>query len=211
MIRVMIADDHALIRTGLKSLLHDTIDMSLACEAVNAQQTLELARIEKPDVLVLDIRMPDRSGYDILKNLKQEHPRLPILILSMVADPVLAIRILKSGGDGYITKDCIPEELVGAIRKVAAGEKYVSPALAVEMIVAGLDASSNRHPHEKLSEREFEVMRLIGRGRAAHEIAEELSISAKTVETYRSRMMEKMNFKSNAEIIRYTLQNNLID
>jgi two-component system invasion response regulator UvrY len=210
-IRVLVADDHALIRQGLKLVLADTPDLTLAGEADSAQQTLEMARSGSWDVLVLDIRLPDRSGYDILKVLKQEHPHLPILVLSMYADPEIAGRALRSGAAGYVTKESIPSELVTAIRKVASGGKYVSPALAGELLALGLNEAGRQAPHERLSEREFEVLRLIGSGRAAHEIAQELSISVKTVGTYRSRMMEKMNFRTTADVVRYALQNRLVE
>jgi DNA-binding NarL/FixJ family response regulator len=211
MIKVLIADDHALIRQGLKMVLADYPDILVTGEASNAQQTLELARMEAWDVLVLDIRLPDRSGYDILKDLRKEHPHQPILILSMYADPEMAVRALRSGAAGYITKESISEEVVIAIRKVATGEKYINPVLAVEMAVLSLGEPSSRPTYEQLSAREFEVLRLIGRGKATHEIAMELSISVKTVGTYRSRMMEKMNFLTNTDIIRYALQNKLIE
>jgi DNA-binding NarL/FixJ family response regulator len=210
-IRVLVADDHALIRQGLKAVLADTPDMAVAGEAESARQTLELARAGGWDVLVLDIRLPDRSGYDIIKVLRQEHPHLPILVLSMYADPEIAGRALRSGAAGYVTKESISGELVNAIRKVAGGGKYVNPALAGELLAFGLNESALQAPHERLSEREFEVLRLIGSGRASHEIAQELAISVKTVGTYRTRMMEKMNFHTTADVVRYALQNRLIE
>jgi len=207
MIRVLVADDHVLIRQGLRRVLADFPDMLVAGEAANAQQTLQMARAEAGDVLVLDIRLPDRSGYDILKVLKQEHPHLPVLVLSMYADVEIAAQALRAGAAGYVTKESIADELVTAIRKVAVGGKYVSPALAAEIVSASLGDSASA----RLSEREFEVLRLIGRGKAAHEIAQELSLSVKTVGTYRARMMQKMNFHTNAEVVKYALQKKLIE
>jgi two-component system invasion response regulator UvrY len=210
MIKVLIADDHPIVRQGLRQILSGIADMEVAGEAVNGQAALDQVRAGGWDVLVLDITMPDRSGFDILKELKYEQPHLPVLVLSIHAEEQLAVRVLKAGASGYLTKENAPEELVKAIRKVVSGGKYISPALA-ESLAFGLDVAANRPRYETLSDREFQVMQLIAHGKTLVEIAEELSLSAKTVSTYRTRLLEKLNLKSNAEIIRYALENGLIE
>jgi two-component system invasion response regulator UvrY len=208
MIKVLIADDHPIVRQGLKQILSDTPDLVVTGEAVNAQETLDQMRAGGWDVLVLDITLPDRSGFDILKELKHEQPELPILVLSIHAEEQLAVRALKAGASGYLTKENAPSELVKAIRKVVDGGRYVSQSLA-ESLALGLDAATERPPHEALSDREFQVMQLMASGQTLAEIAEELSLSAKTVSTYRSRLLQKMNLRSNAEIIRYAVEHEL--
>jgi two-component system invasion response regulator UvrY len=161
-------------------------------------------------VLVLDITMPDRSGFDILKELKYEQPDLPVLVLSIHAEEQFAVRVLKAGASGYLTKENAPAELIKAIRKVVSGGKYISRSLA-ESLAFGLDTASDQPRHEALSDREFQVMQLMAIGKTLTDIAEELSLSTKTVSTYRTRLLEKMNLKTNAEIIRYALENGLIE
>jgi DNA-binding NarL/FixJ family response regulator len=210
MIKVLIADDHPIVRQGLRQILAGTADMEVAGEAVNSQEALDQVRLGGWDVLVLDITMPGRSGFDILKELKYEQPDLPVLVLSIHAEEQLAVRVLKAGASGYLTKENAPEELVKAIRKVVSGGKYISPGLA-ESLAFGLDTAADRPRHEALSDREFQVMQLMASGKTLIEIAEELSLSAKTVSTYRTRLMEKLNLKSNAELMRYALENGLIE
>jgi DNA-binding NarL/FixJ family response regulator len=210
MIKVLIADDHPIVRQGLRQILAGTADMRVAGEAVNSQEALAQVRVGDWDVLVLDITMPGRSGFDILKELKYEQPHLPVLVLSIHAEEQLAVRVLKAGASGYLTKENAPEELVKAIRKVVSGGKYISPSLA-ETLAFGLDATSDRPRHETLSDREFQVMQLMVSGKTPVEIAEMLSLSAKTVSTYRTRLLEKLNLKSNAELMRYALKNELIE
>ena len=210
MIKVLIADDHPIVRQGLRQILADMPDMEVAGEAATAQETLDQVRVGGWDVLVLDITMPDRSGFDILKELKLEQPQLPVLVLSIHAEDQLAVRVLKAGASGYLTKENAPNELVKAICKVVSGGKYISPALA-ESLAFGLEADSTRPPHETLSDREFQVAQMIASGKTLAEIAQELSLSAKTVSTYRTRLLEKMNLTTNAEIIRYALENGLIE
>ena len=161
-------------------------------------------------MLVLDITMPDRSGFDILKQLKHEQPHLPVLVLSIHAEEQLAMRALKAGASGYLTKENAPEELVKAIRKVVSGGRYISPRLA-ESLAFDLDTASDRPRHETLSDREFQVMQLMATGKTLTEIVELLSLSAKTISTYRTRLMEKLNLKSNAELMRYALEHGLIE
>lgn len=210
MIKVLIADDHPIVRQGLKQILSEIPDMMVAGEAVNGQQTLAQARAGGWDVLVLDITMPDRSGFDILKQLKHEKPNLPVLMLSIHAEEQFAVRVLKAGASGYLTKENAPDELVAAIRKVVSGGKYISQHLA-EILAFDLDKDTSRPRHEALSDREFQVMQMMSSGKTLADIAEELALSAKTVSTYRSRLLEKMNLKSNAEVIRYAIENELTE
>jgi two-component system invasion response regulator UvrY len=210
MIRVLIADDHAVVRQGLKQILGDTPEMLVAGEATNGQEVLDRVRAETWDVVVLDISMPDRSGLDILKQLRSERPKLPVLVLSMHSEDQYAVRVLKAGASGYLTKDSAPDELVKAIRKVVSGGRYVSAFLA-EKLAFEIGTDSNRLPHETLSDREFQVLRGIAAGKSVTEIAAELYLSPKTVSTYRARLLQKMNLTTNAELIHYAIQNHLID
>jgi len=210
MIRVLIADDHAVVRQGLKQILRDTREMIVAGEAVNGQEVLEKVRAAAWDVVILDISMPGHSGLDILKELKCERPKLPVLVLSMYSEDQFAMRVLKAGASGYLTKDSAPDELVKAIRKVVSGGKYVSPFLA-EKLAFEIGMDSSKLPHETLSDREFQVLRMIATGKAVKEIAAELSLSVKTISTYRARLLQKMNLTTNAELIHYAIQNRLID
>jgi len=210
MIRVLIADDHAVVRQGLKQILGDTPEMLVAGEAINGQEVLDKVRAEAWDVVVLDISMPDRSGLDILKELQSERPKLPVLVLSMYSEDQFAVRVLKAGARGYLTKDSAPDELVKAVRKVVSGGTYVSAFLA-EKLAFEIGTDSNKLPHEALSDREFQVLRLIAAGKSVKEIAAELYLSVKTVSTYRARLLQKMNLETNAELIHYAIQNHLID
>ncbi|UCC88977.1 MAG: response regulator transcription factor [Anaerolineales bacterium] len=210
MIRVLIADDHPIVRQGLRQILSEISDMAVAGEAVNGQEALDQVRAGGWDVLVLDITMPDRSGLDILRELKHQQPDLPVLVLSIHAEEQFAVRLLKAGASGYLTKENAPDELVKAIRKVVGGGKYISQSLA-ESLAFNLDVASDGPRHETLSDREFQVLQLVASGKTLTEIAEELSLSAKTVSTYRSRLLEKMNLKTNAEIVRYAIENRLVE
>ena len=209
MIKVLIADDHAVVRQGLKQILSEVSDMTVVGEAANGDEALARAREEEWDVLVLDISMPGHSAFDILKAMRLERPQRAVLVLSMHAEEQFAMRLLKAGASGYLNKESAPEELVKAVRKVVGGGKYVSPALA-EQLAFEADVNANKLPHETLSDREFQVMRMIAAGKMVKEIAEALSLSVKTVSTYRARILEKMNLKTNAELIHYAIQNQLI-
>jgi two-component system invasion response regulator UvrY len=209
MISVFIADDHAILRQGLKQIVSDTTDIRLAGEAATGQEALQLVRSGTCDVLVLDLNMPGIGGLDILRVLKGERPNLPVLILSIHAEDQYAVRCLQAGAAGYLTKESAPEELVEAIRQVAAGGKYVSRGLA-EALAMRLNETEERPPHETLSDREFQVLQLMGAGKSLTEIAAALSLSVKTVSTYRARMLEKLALKSSAEIIQYAIQNRLV-
>lgn len=210
MIKILIADDHAIVRQGLRQTVADQPDMTVAGEAQNAQETLKLVREQEWDVVVLDITMPGRNGLDLLIELKRERPNLPVLILSMHSEEQFAVRALKARASGYITKQSAPKELIKAIRQVHRGGKYVSPSLA-ESLAFELGDDAGRNAHERLSEREYQILRMIAAGRTPKEIAAELNLSEKTVATYRMRLLEKMNMKRNAELIRYAVENRLVD
>ncbi len=210
MIKILIADDHSVVRAGLKQIISGIPDMAIVDEAGNANVVIDKIRNNDYSVVVLDIAMPGKSGLDTLKEIKAERPGLPVLMLSMYPEDQYAIRVLKSGAAGYLTKESAPEELVTAIRTVANGKKYISPSLA-EKLVINLDSDGKKEPHELLSDREYQVLRMIASGKAVSEIADELSLSVKTISTYRSRVLEKMNLKNNAELTTYAIQNNLVD
>jgi two-component system invasion response regulator UvrY len=210
MIKILIADDHAIIRRGLCHIVAGEPDMDVVGEAENAQQTLDFISRQHFDVVVLDINMPGRSGLDVLKEIKQERPNLPILVLSVHSEEQYGVRVLKAGAAGYLNKESAPEQLVKAIRKVYRGGKYVSESLA-EKLVLELGSDGDQPPHKNLSDREYEVMRLIASGKAVGEIAGLLSLSVKTVSTYRARLLQKMNMKNNAELTHYVIQNQLLD
>jgi len=210
MIRVLIADDHAIVREGLKQIVAETPDMAVADEARTGQEVLDKIRKGEYDVVVLDISMPGRDGLDVLRQLRSEKAELPVLILSMHPEEQYAVRALKAGARGYLTKESAPDELVAAIRKVSFGGKYITTSLA-ERLASLLDVEGERPLHEKLSNREFQVMCMIGSGKPVKRIADELCLSTKTISTYRSRILEKMGMTTNAELIRYAIDNRLID
>ena len=209
MIRVLIVDDHPVVRRGLRALLSDEFRGAAFGEASTAQQALEQLWKQKWDVALLDITLPGRSGLDLLKEFKAARPRLPVLVLSVHPEDQFALRALKAGAEGYLTKESAPEELVKAIRKILAGGRYVSPTLA-EKLALGVRKDSTRAPHETLSDREYEIMCCIASGKTVTEIAGELSLSPKTISTYRARILEKLGVKNNAAIIRYAIQNGLV-
>jgi two-component system invasion response regulator UvrY len=210
MINILIADDHAVVRRGLKQILSEESDMAVFDEACNAGELLK--RIDKRDwdIVILDITLPDRSGLDVLEELKRKLPKLPVLVLSVHPEEQYAIRAFKSGADGYITKRGAPEELVKAVRKVVNGGKYVSQALA-EKLATTFREGVDQPLHEKLSNREYQVICMIASGKPLKEIAQELYVSVKTIRTYRQRIMEKMKFRSNAELIHYAIKKRLVD
>jgi DNA-binding NarL/FixJ family response regulator len=209
MMRFLIVDDHAIVRRGLRALLSDEFHGAAFGEASHAQQALEEIRKVKWDVALLDITLPGKSGLELLKELKAARPRLPVLVLSAHPEDQFALRALKAGAEGYLTKDSAPEELVKAIRKILAGGRYVSPTLA-EKLASNVRKDFTRLPHETLSDREYEVMCLIGSGKTVTEIAGELSLSVKTISTYRTRILEKLGVKNSAAIVQYALRNGLV-
>ncbi len=209
MIKILIADDHPIVRRGLKEIVSQEPDMTVAGEAQNAREALGLIRKQKWDVLILDITMPDGDGLEVLKQVKRERSKLPVLVLSVHSEDQYAVRLLKSGAAGYMTKESAPEELVKAIRKVVAGGKYISSSLAEKL---AFDLESGGEPtHETLSNREFQVMLKIAAGKKLRQIAEELFLSVETVSTYRARILDKMRMKTNAELTHYAIKNRLID
>ena len=210
MINILIADDHAVVRKGLRQILTETPDLRVAGEAVDGEDVLEKVEKNSYDVIVLDISMPGMSGLDALKRLNTEHPDLPVLVLSIYSEDQYALRVLKAGASGYLTKESAPGELVSAIRKVAKGGKYVSAYLA-EKLAFGLTAPANVNPHENLSDREMQVLCMIASGKTISEIGKEISLSVKTVSTYRRRILTKMKLKNNAELTHYAIRNNLIE
>jgi two-component system invasion response regulator UvrY len=208
--KVLILDDHEVVREGVKKILDEPPGTITFGEANTASEALKLVRSEDWDVVVLDLSLGDRNGLEVLKELKQIRPRLPVLILSMHSEEQYARRAFKAGAAGYITKGSPRAELVTAINKVVKGGVYVSPALA-ERLVIDLGNDTDRAPHEVLSDREFEVLRLIASGKTVGEIAEMLSLSDRTISTYRARILEKMGMKTNAELTHYAIQNKLVN
>jgi len=209
MIRVITVDDHPVVRRGLKQIIAAEQDMQVVGEAENAREALRVIREIACDAVVLDITLPDASGLDVLIRLKSEYSTLPVLIMSIHDEEQYAVRVLKAGASGYLMKNSIPEELIKAIRKITSGGKYVSPSLAERL--ASEFASPGKSPHEKLSDREFQIMCLIASGKSLKEIGEALCISGKTVSSYRARILEKMNMKTNADLVGYALKNRLIE
>jgi len=210
MLRILIADDHPLFRRGLKQIIAETPDMVVADEAADGREALSKAATGDYDVVLLDITMPFHSGVDVLSQLRNERPTLPVLMLSMHPEEQYAVRALRAGASGYVTKESAPEELVAAIRKVSGGGKYVSASLA-ERLAAIVQGDGEALPHETLSHREHQVMCLIASGKTVSEAARELSLSVKTISTYRARILEKLNLKNNAELMRYAIKNQLVE
>ena len=209
MIRLLIADDHAIVRGGLKQIFALAPDFEVVGEAVNGSEVLERLRLDPFDLLLLDLNMPGISGADLIERVKAHKADLPILVLSMHNEPQVAARMLKAGASGYITKDCEPDILLAAIRKVAGHGKYIAPDLA-ERMVFDVTSTAQRPPHRLLSDREMEVFRLLTSGKGVNEIATQLAISNKTVSTHKIRLMEKMNLSSMADLMRYAMEHRLL-
>lgn len=209
-IRILIADDHAIVRQGLRQILSDSEDLIVTGEASNGVEAMHKLRESSFDLVLMDVSMPDRNGIDTLKLLRKEFPRLPVLVLSMHPEEQYAIRALKAGASGYLTKQSAPDLLVCAIRQVASGKKYVSPSLAMELANA-ITEDTERPAHEKLSDREYETLVLIASGKTLTQIAEHLKLSVKTVSVYRARLLEKMRMKNNAELTHYGLKHGLVE
>jgi two-component system, NarL family, invasion response regulator UvrY len=210
MTRVLLADDHAIVRGGLKEILVRRLEGVECGEAENAEQVLTQVREHPWDLLILDITMPGRSGLDVLADVKLLRPELPVLVLSMLPEDQFAKRVLKAGASGYLKKESAPEELIQAIRKVLSGGRYVSPTLA-ERLALDLQGNVDRPLHEALSPREFEILVMLGSGKAVGQIAEQLHLSGTTVSTHRARILEKMNMTTTAQLIRYAVRNHLAD
>jgi two-component system invasion response regulator UvrY len=209
MMRVFIVDDHAILRRGLRDVLSDEFHGAAFGEASDASQALEQLRKKEWDVVLLDMTLPGKSGLDLLKELKAAWPTLPVLVLSAHPEDQFAVRVLKAGAAGYMTKESAPEELAKAIRKILAGGRYVSPTLA-EKLASRVDKDVTSTPHQTLSDREYEIMCLIASGKTVTEIAGELSLSAKTISTYRARVLQKLGVRNSAEIVQYAIRNGLV-
>ena len=210
MIRVLIADDHAIVRKGMVQIASESREIEVRGEAAEYSSLMRLLKDEPCDVLLLDISMPGKNGIDVLKVVREQYPKAHVLILSMYPEDQYAIRALKAGAAGYLTKDSAPERLVEAILSVARGKKYITPKVA-EMLATLLVADTEGEPHESLSDREFQTMRLIASGKQLSQIAEELALSPKTVSVYRARVLEKMQLKNNAEITHYAIKHGLVE
>ncbi len=207
--KILLTDDHAVVRQGLKLILADHFKRSVFGEARNAQEAFALIAKETWDVAVLDVTLPGRSGLEVLKEMKRLRPKMPVLILSMHPEDQFAVRMLKSGASGYLTKESAGEELVGAIEKVVKGGRYISASLA-ERMASYLDTDIQKAPHERLSDREFLVLRMIASGKTVGQIGRELFLSVKTISTYRARLLEKMDMKNNAELTHYAVKRQLL-
>jgi two-component system, NarL family, invasion response regulator UvrY len=210
MIKILIADDHRMFREGLKHILAEYPDLVVADEANNGQEVLDKIWKNNYDMVLLDITMPGMTGLEALKQLKNDKPKLPVLILSMHPEEQYAVRVLRAGASGYLTKESAPDELITAIRKISQGRKYITPSLA-ERLASEFEADSEKPLHDILSDREYQVLRMIAAGKTVKHIAKELSLSIKTVSTYRTRIMEKMKMKTNAEVMHYVIKHQLLD
>lgn len=209
MIRVLVVDDHSLMREGLKQIIDHVADMEVVAEAGTGPEALASFKSSPCDVVLLDIAMPGRSGLDVLKQLKSDSPRVAVLMLSMYPESEYAVRCLKAGASGYLTKESVSEELVRAIRVVAQGRKYVSQSLA-ERLATVLGDDADRPPHEALSDREYQVLCLLARGRTPTQVADELSLSVKTISTYRTRILAKLRLETSAQLVHYAIRNRLV-
>jgi len=210
MIRILLADDHKMFREGVRGLLEARSDMTVVGEAATGEEALAAATEHRPDVVILDVSMPGRGGLETVSELKRRNPKVRVLMLTVHPEDRFAVRCLKGGADGYMTKESAADELIGAIRKVFSGGKYVSPSLA-ESLVLSLERDFGAAPHETLSDREFQVMRMIAAARTVSQIAVELCLSVKTISTYRSRILEKLGLRNNAEIMQYAMEQHLVE
>jgi len=209
MLRILLADDHAVVRRGVKQIIAEAFAQATFGEAQNVPELLKLIGSEHWNIVVLDLNMPDGSGLEALKQIKQAHPQLPVLILTMFPEDQYAMRTIRAGAAGYLNKESAPEELVQAIRKILHGGEYISAAVADELVLYTRQAD-DQPLHQRLSDREYQVLCLIASGKEVKEISSELALSAKTVSTYRARLLEKMNMKTNAELTHYAIQNGLV-
>jgi two-component system, NarL family, invasion response regulator UvrY len=210
MIKILIADDHTIVREGLKQIVAEVPDMEVTDTASNGQEALNKALKNDFDVIILDVSMPIKTGLDVLKELREKKPGLNILMLSIHPEEHYALRVLKAGASGYLTKESAPDELITAIRRVSQGRKYITLSLA-EKLALDVEHPRERLLHEILSEREHKVMCMIGSGKSMKEISSELFLSIKTISTYRARILKKMNLKNNSELIRYVVENNIVE
>jgi DNA-binding NarL/FixJ family response regulator len=210
MIKVLIADDHTIVREGLKQIVNETCDIAVADEARNGQEVLDKINKQQFDVIVLDISMPGLNGIEILKQIRSHNAKLPVLILSIYPEEQYAVRVLRAGASGYMTKESAPDELINAIRTVSLGGKYITHSIAEKLALA-IEENTHVTLHEILSDREFQVLKLIASGNTVKKIAAQLCLSEKTISTYRSRILEKMKMKNTAELMHYAIQHGLIE
>lgn len=206
---ILIADDHTIVRKGIRQILMEEFSDAFIEEVADGNEMLHKIRNEKFDIVISDISMPGRSGLESLKQVKEEFPKLPVLILSMYSEDQYAIRVLKAGASGYLTKDSAPEELVKAVKQIVSTGRYISPAVA-DKLAENINQNSSEQLHESLSDREFEVLKMIGSGKTVSEIAQILSLSVNTISTYRVRILEKTKLHSNSEVMHYVLENKLV-
>lgn len=209
MLRIIIADDHAIVRKGLRQIILEEYPTAMIGEVSNVEELIASVIREEWDLVICDISMPGRSGLEALQQIREINPKIPVLIMSMHPEDQYALRVFKAGASGYLSKDAVHEELITAIRLIRNGRKFITPSIA-EKLAGALDADTRKEPHEYLSNREFDVLKLLASGKSVTEIAERLSLSATTVSTYRSRILEKTGMKSNAELTRYALEKKLI-
>lgn len=209
MIRILIADDHAIVRKGLKQLILDEYPSAAITEVSDVESLIAQVIKSDWDVIVSDISMPGRSGVEALQQVKQIKPEIPVLIMSMHSEDQYALRVMKAGASGYLSKDTVHEDLIKAIQTIRIGRKFITPAVA-EKLASAFEMDAKKKPHELLSDREFDVLKMLAAGKSVSEIAEQLSLSPTTVSTYRARILEKMGMKTNADLTRYSIENNLI-
>lgn len=207
-LRIVIADDHAVVRKGLVQIISETPDMEVVGEAENGREAIDKVRDLQPDVVILDINMPEKSGWDVLIQVKDEYPELPVIILSIAPEKDYAVQFFKAKASGYLSKKSAPRELIDAIRKVHSGRKYISPAMA-DILASSLGEDSDNPLHESLSPREFQILSMIGTGRTVTEIADELALSSATISSHKSKILQKMDMKNSAQLIHYVFQNKL--
>jgi two-component system, NarL family, invasion response regulator UvrY len=210
MIKILIADDHTLFRKGLKHILSEYPDLVVTDEASNGQEVLNKIWHNDYDMVLLDITMPGMTGLDALKQLKNDKPKLPVLVLSMHPEEQYAVRVIRAGASGYLRKESAPDELITAIQKISGGRKYITSSLA-ERLADDMEPTAEKPLHDTLSDREFEVFRMIAAGKTIKQIAEALFLNARTISTYRSRILEKMQMKTNAELIHYAIKHQILD
>ena len=210
MINILIVDDHTIVREGIKRIINDVSDMSIRDEASSGKEALNLIKDNNYDLVLMDISMPILNGIQTLKIIQKEHKKLPVLMLSMHSEDQYAIRSMKAGASGYMTKETVSQDLVLAIRKITSGRKYITKEVA-ELLATDIYHNEDKEPHEILSDREFQILKLIGDGKTTSDIAQELILSPKTVSTYRSRILEKLNLKTNSDLIHYVIDNKLTD
>ncbi len=210
MIKILIADDHPIVRRGIRQILAETTDLHVGGEAASGPEVMAKVDHERWDVIVLDLSMPDRSGIDLIADLRRVRPETRILVLTVFSEEQYAVRALRAGASGFLTKESAPDKLVEAVRKVAAGGRYVSPELA-EALASMLAGDGEGPAHERLSNREFEILKMIGSGKTVSQIADDLGLSVKTISTHRTRILHKMSMKTNAELTHYVVRTRLVD